>query len=179
MVRRLHYKRKFQNKKGLSAIVITVILIALSMAAIVLVWVFINKVIKEEIKSSESCFGNFDKIKINRQYTCYEQDGLDYNLRFSLIIEDVQVDKVIVSVSSESAVKSYGITNTPQSIAGLTMYPSGITNVNLSGPNGGLTYKATGFGSKIDLIKIAPVIGGSLCEVSDSLSEIEDCILIS
>lgn len=178
MVKKLQYKKS--SKRGLSAVVTTMILVALSMAAIVLVWVFVSNMVKKQIGSSESCYGNYDKVKINGQYTCYERvSASNYNLRFSLAIGDIDVDKVIVSISSVGAVKSYTITNTPQVISGLKMYPSGINQVNLSGKNAGLSYNATGFGGKIDSIQIAPVIGGNLCEVSDSLASIEDCKLIS
>ncbi len=172
-------ERKLASKKGLSTIVITVILIALSMAAIVLVWAFVNNLIKGQIKSSESCFGNYNKVTINGQYTCYERAGTDYNLRFSLTIGDINVDKVLVSISSESSMKSFQITNTAQPITGLEMYPSGETNVILPEKNSGLTYNVTTlFSDKIDLIQIAPVINGDLCEVSSSISEIEDCALL-
>ncbi len=172
-------EKKSMYKKGLSTIVITVILIALSMAAVVLVWTFVNNVIKKQIGQSESCFGNFDKVSINDQYTCYEATADGFNLRFSLIIGDIQVDKVIVSISSASAVKSYELTNVGTPIEGLLMYPSNATEIKLPGKNSGLTYKVEGFTSKIDSIQIAPVIGGNLCEASDSLSEIENCILLS
>ncbi len=179
MERKLHSK-KLQSKKGLSAIVVTVILVALSMAAIVLVWAFVSNLIKKQISSSESCFGNSEKVTLNGQYTCYEEiDSTHYNLRFSLNIGDVDIDKVLVSVSSASAVKSYEISKTEGTISGLSMYPSGSLQVKLPEKNAGLTYKATGFTSKIDSMQIAPVIGGNLCSVSDSFSEIENCALIS
>ncbi len=164
-----------KNKKGLSAIVITVILVALSMAAIVLVWVFVSNMLNKQISSSESCFGNYDKVKLNGQYTCY--DSSEDTVRFSLIIGDIQVSKIIVSISSASAVKSYTLTNANQSVTGLTMYPSGSTTITLPGKNAGLTYEATGFDSTVDSIEIAPVINGNQCEVSDSLSDIEECEL--
>jgi hypothetical protein len=164
------------NKKGLSAVVITVILIALSIVAIVVVWTFVNSMIKKQISSSESCFGNFDKIKINKQYTCYEKiSDTEYKLRFSLSIGDIEVDKVIVSVSSANAIESYEITNEDQQDIGLDTYPSG-GEVKLPAKNAGLTYLATGFTSEIDLIQIAPVIGGNQCEISDSVSYIENCL---
>jgi hypothetical protein len=184
MAKNSRYKKKNsrfgkKNEKGLSAIITTVILIAISMAAVVLVWVFVNNMIKKQINSSESCFGNYNKITLNPQYTCYDEtDSSNYSLRFSLSIGDVKVDKVVVSVSSASAVKSYTITNAAQFVNGLKMYPSGISLVNLSEMNGGLTYEAFEFGSKIDSIKIAPVISGTQCDVSDSIAEIEDCTLM-
>jgi hypothetical protein len=161
------------DKHALSAIVITVILIALSMAAVIVVWVFVNNMIKKQISSSESCFGNFDKVKLNQQYTCY--DSTNNILRFSLNIGNIEVDKVVVSVSSASAVKSYEIINGTE-ISGLVMYSgTNPSTILLPGKNSGLTYNATGFSSSIDLVQISPVIGGTQCEVSDSISEVETC----
>jgi hypothetical protein len=162
-----------RNRSGLSTIVVTVILIALSMAAVVLVWVFVNNMLKKQIGQSESCFGNFDKVELNGQYTCH--DSINSILRFSLIIGDIKVDKVIVSVSSANAVKSYEIIN-GTTISGLSMYSEANPDIIiLPGKNSGLTYNATGFSSQVDSIQIAPVIGGNSCEVSDSLSAIEEC----
>jgi len=175
-----HYNSSTKNRKGLSTIVVTLILVVLSMAAIVLVWGFVNNLLKKQIHSSESCFGNAEKITLNRQYTCYEQSGSNYKLRFSLSVGDINVSKIIVSVSSGGSVKSYQITNTAQTITNLVMY-SGTTpaNVILPGGNSGLTYNATGFTTKIDSIQIAPVISGTQCEVSDALSEIENCMFMT
>ena len=171
----LTYK-KFSGKKGLSEIVTTIILVALSMAAIVLIWAFVSNLVKTQISQSQSCFGNYDKIKLNSEYTCYERIGTttNYNLFFSLNVGDVKVDKVMIAVSSAGATKSYQITNTNQTITGLTMYPSG-SDIILPGMNSGLTYNATGFNAPIDSIQIAPVISGNLCEVSDSISQLEEC----
>ena len=177
MAKKSRYKK---NEKGLSTIITTIILIALSMAAVVLVWVFVSGMVKKQISSSESCFGNYNKVTLNAQYTCYERiSSTNYSLRFSLSIGNIQVDKVIVSVASASAVNSYGITNIGQNISGLYMYPSGVNNISLPNINSGLSYEATGFTSGIDSIQIAPVIGGNQCDVSDSITEIEDCALMT
>jgi len=179
MEKKLQYKKRFFDKAGLSAVVTAIILIGLSITLVVVVGIFVNKMVKKQIGNSESCYGNYDKVKINGQYTCFDKiSPVNYNLRFSLTIGDITVDKVVVSVSSGSAVKSYTITNTPQIISGLTMYPSGLSLINLSGKDSGLTYKAAGFGAKIDSIQIAPYIGENFCDVSDSISDIEDCNLI-
>jgi hypothetical protein len=171
---------KKNAKRGLSTIVITLIIILVSIVAIGIVWAFVNNMIKSQIHSSESCYGNYDKIKINRMYTCFERiSATNYNLRFSLSMGDVSVDKVIVSVSSAGNVNSYEITNTPKNIINLVMYSgTNPSNVILPAKNAGLTYNATGFSAKIDSIEISPYIQGTLCGVSDSVSEIEDCKLI-
>ena len=169
-----------KNSKGLSTIVITLIIILVSIVAVGIVWAFVNNMIKNQIRDSESCYGNYDKIKINGMYTCFERiSAANYNLRFSLSMGDISVDKVIVSVSSAGNVNSYQITNTAQNIINLVMYSgTNPANVILPAKNAGLTYNATGFSAKIDSIEIAPYIQGTLCGVSDSVSEIEDCKLI-
>lgn len=187
MAKRFRYKKDrkstiflTKNRKGLSTIVITVILIALSLAAVVLVWGVVNNMIKKQIGSSEACFGNYNKVKLNAEYTCYERVSLsNYSLRFSLSVGDIKIDKIIVSVASASAVNGYEITNIAQNISRLSMYPSGLIWVSLPGTNSGLSYKADEFSSGIDSIKIAPVINGNQCETSDSITEIENCALMT
>ncbi|VVB82460.1 Uncharacterised protein [uncultured archaeon] len=169
--------KKFLGKKGLSTIVITLILVAISLAAVALVWTFVGGLVRTQISQSQACFGNYDKVKINPAYTCYERVGSsdNYNFLFSLSIGDVTLDKVLVAVSSQGTTKSYQITYVNQTLTGLSMYPSGSSQIILPGANSGLTYNATGFSSTIDSIQIAPVIGGNVCQVSDSISEIEAC----
>jgi hypothetical protein len=171
---------KQYSNYGLSTIITTLIIIVISIVAVGLVWVSVRGMIKTQISNSESCFGNYNKVTLNPQYTCYEEiSPTSYNLRFSLSVGDIKVDKIIVSVSSASSVSSYTITNTPQTISGLSMYPSGDSNIIVPNMSGGLTYKATGFTSGIDEIKIAPVIGGNSCDVSDSITQLEDCALMT
>jgi len=169
-----------RNHSGLSTIVVTLILIVLSLVAIGIVWGFANNLIKKQISSSESCFGISDKFKINGQYTCYSYDLLTqkYSLRFSLSIGDINVDKLVIGISSASSTKGYTLTNADQTISGLSYYPSG-TPIKLPDKNSGRTYFATTeFAEKIDSIRIAPVVSGTQCEVVDSISDIQDCVLI-
>ena len=167
-----------KKKKGLSTIVTTLILIVLSLVAIGTVWTFANSLIQKQISSSQSWFGVSDKFKINGEYTCYSKVGSTYNLRFSLSIGDINVDKLIVGVSSASSSQTYTLTNNDQAISGLSYYPSG-TPVKLPDKNAGRTYLAsTTLTDQINSIKIAPVISGTQCEIADSISDIQDCALI-
>ena len=89
-------------------------------------------------------------------------------------------DKVIVSVSSAGTVKSFELTPTAKEIPNLMMYSGpDAQNVVLPEKNGGLTYNATGFTGPIDTIQVAPVVGGSPCDVSDTLSQIENCAVLA
>ena len=173
-------EKKFRSKRGLSTIVVTLILVVLRMAAIALVWSFVSNLLKKQTAESEACFGNTEKISINRQYTCYEQiSASNYKLRFSLSVGDIKISKIVVSVSSAGSVKSYNIVN-GTTISNLVMY-SGTNPATILLPmeNSGLTYNATGFNAKIDSLQIAPVISGTQCDVSDSVLEIENCVFMA
>lgn len=171
---KLNYKIK-KRKKGLSTVVVSVIMIALVITAIVIVWGVVNNLIKGKMTSSEACFGNFGKVNINSQYTCYDTSGDPDVFQFSIEIGDIDVEKVIVSISGAAAVKSYTI---PGTYSDVKNYGTGGTygeGLTLPEKNGGLTYITNFFIEQPDSIKIAPVINGQQCEVSDTLSEIESC----
>ena len=79
-----------KNNKGLSGVVAAVIMIALVMMITTIIWVVINNLIKEKISTSESCFGNFGKVTLGREYTCY--DFSSDEVRFFINIGDINVD---------------------------------------------------------------------------------------
>ena len=181
MAKKLRYKK---NKRGLSTIVVTLLLIVMSLVAVGVVWTFANSLIQKQISNSQSCFGVSDKFKLNGQYTCYNQGSsapYTYSLRFSLSIGDINVDKLIIGVTSSAGTsQTYALTNTLQSINGLTYYTSGgspAVQVKLPDKNAGLTYITTNSFTDIpNSIKIAPVISGTQCEMADSISDIQNCV---
>ena len=162
------------SKKGISGVITVVLMIALVMAAAAIVWGIVNSTLKDQVEGAKSCFGNFNKVTINPIYTCY--DSTSHTVQFSLSIGDIDVDEVLVGISFAGASGSYTLTNTDQQGIGLILYPSG-GEVKLPGKNAGLTYVASGYTSKPDLIQIIPVIDGQQCEVSDTISGIESCLL--
>jgi len=165
-----------KNRKAISGVVTAVIMIGLVMVAAIIVWVVVRNVVQGRLEGVESCFGIYEKITINNRYTCY--DSSNSRFQFSISVSDINVDKVIVSVSGAGATNSYTLTNQNQTIENLANYGStgfGTDTINLPGKNSGLTYVASGFSEKPDLIQIAPVIDGEQCDVSAKLSEIDDC----
>lgn len=164
------------NKKGLSLVVTTILLIALTMVLIGIVWGIVNNLIKKSTEDTNACFGIFEKVVLNSEYTCYNEDGL----RFSISIGDVDVDEVLVGVSLGGESSTFIIKKTPSQINNLVMYPDGSTSIKLPSKNAGLTYvldlSGAGFSGTPDSIEIAPVVQGAQCEVSDSLNEITRCL---
>lgn len=163
------------NKKGLSDIIVILILIALVIVSIAIIWVVISKLINTSLEETSSCSEVFNKVEINELYTCYDSG----TFKFSINIQDLNVDKVVVSVAGNGVTKNYTLTNEAQAIPGLGQSPSGYGDVKLPEKNSGLTYISSDFSSIPDSIKISPVIGRNQCGVTDSLTKINDCFSVS
>jgi flagellin-like protein len=165
------------NKRGISSIIATLLLIVLTIVLVVIVWTVVNSLISSKINQSSACFGNFNTISLNGQYTCYNTTTSPF-VQFSLNIGDISVDGVIISISSGGQSKSITITNTPKVIANLTYY-NGTASVVLPGKNSGMTYYYNWSGPAPGSIQIAPIIKGQQCAASDTLTTIDNCILFS
>ena len=168
------------NRKGLSDVVTTVLMIALGVAMIAIVWVIVNGLVKSSLSSAGSCVDTFDKVKINSRYTCYNSSSKEF--QFSIDIRDISVDEVVVGISAGGSSVSFRLNNGNSQINNLSTYPNHGINVSLPGKNAGLTYlfnmSGAGFSGKPDSIRLAPVMGTNQCEATSSLEEIDDCNLL-
>jgi len=114
-----YMEKKFKmnsNKKGISGVVATVILIALVLAVVAIVWGVVTNLVSEQLEEAGSCFEVFDKVSLNNQYTCYNATATPKNFQFSINIGDADINEVIVMISAEGTTKSYSIADTPQDI---------------------------------------------------------------
>ncbi len=168
-----------KNKKGLSTVVATLLMILLVMTAMGIIWTSVSKLIIKKTEKSESCF-DFElseKIRINEDYTCYDTTNPNNKkVRVSITRRDIEIDSLLISISADGNSKSYTLTNQEVNVSGLTSYPDGSPNVKLPSKNGGLTYLADGFtADELESIKIAPTIDESYCDVADTVIQIADC----
>jgi len=165
------------NKRGVSGIVATVIMIAMVIGAVSVVWVIVNNMIGSELEESGSCFGIFEQVTLNGRYTCFNSSSNQF--QFSLSIGDLDVDEIVIGISGAGTTTSMKISNVEQTIPNVLNYPSGTNLIKLPSKNGGLTYVLTGVTSKPDAIKIAPIIKKQQCEESDQLTSIDNCFVFS
>jgi flagellin-like protein len=166
------YNFSSKNRKALSGVVTTVIMIALIMAAGVLIWSFVKNMIEDETSQAESCFGIFNKVSINNDYTCH--NSLEDEMWVSINMGDIDVEELLISIAGANS-KIFRISNSNQDLNDFLNYPNKNIGVTLPQKNGGKTYVVTGIATKPDGIYIAPKIKGKQCEASDSLEEIDDC----
>lgn len=166
-----------KNKQGLSTIITTLILVLLVFIAVGIIWGVINNILKEKVDESESCFGNFGKLEINSEYTCYNSS--EKVLYFSIERKNFELEKIIVAIYIGQESQIIELLETPSSIFGLTSY-SGSSEVKVPPKNGGSTYKLNltqlGFSREPDSIKISPIVNGNQCETLDELNEIDNCL---
>ena len=165
-----------KNKSGLSLVISALIMIVLVIVGVSIIWAVVDKMINKEVSKSEACFGIFEKVNINNDYTCYNYSSEE--LLVSIEIGDIELEKLLVSISGKGTSKSFNLYE-GANYDYVRKYPSGAYNesLNLPGKNSGATYvvKTT----KVSIIELAPIINGQQCEVSDSLSEIDDCALLA
>jgi hypothetical protein len=177
---KLQYKMK--KKKGLSTVIATVLLILLVTVSMSIVWVFVRNIITERTEGAKSCFDveSSDVVTINSYYTCY--NSTHGKVQFSINIGDVEIESVIVSILMNGNSIPFVITDDLSAVPGLAPYGSAGGDVKLPGKNEGRTYVASGSGiianSKVDSIKIAPVVEGKQCGMSDSIYAVDDCSLL-
>lgn len=165
------------RKKGVSGLIVTVVMIALVLVLVGLIWSTINSLVRGQVRSTQSCFGNYGKISLNAQYTCW--DNVNSVLQFSINLADINVDSLVVSISSVAGGKSFYINVTESTIANLANYGSdgfGTDLIKLPGRNEGKTYLTNYATTKPDYITIAPIINKQQCEVSDIIRTIENCL---
>ncbi|MBI2044394.1 hypothetical protein HYT24_03455 [Candidatus Pacearchaeota archaeon] len=168
-----------QHKRGMSEIIVTMLMISLVMGLAVVIWGVSRSLINEEIEGAQSCFGNFGGVQISKQYTCINSTANE--IKVSISVGDIDsVDGVLVSVSGDSGAKSFTITNGSTFSYVKPFGGSYGGSLSVPGKNSALTYviHRTNMGvSDADSITIAPIISSNQCEASDSLQGIDDCLL--
>lgn len=168
-------RQDVMNKKGVSAIIATVILIALVLVAATIIWSFVRNMVDERLEGADSCLNVFDKIKLNGLYTCYEKDTKD--LLFSVSRENVNVTEIRVVVLADDATTIFkfdkdGVDDPTNSLEG---YGGGDLAMPLINEGKTYVYPAS-FTNTLEYIQIAPSVGDKLCDVSDKIDPIPTCV---
>jgi len=170
------------KKKGLSALITTLLLIGLTLIMTAIIWSVIDEIAKERMKESASCSDNFNKLNLNKKYTCYDYNSKE--LRFSIERKDLELDEININVGLfNSSSKKIILTDTSENILYLLNYPSNTVGVEMPSKNSGKTYVldtvAAGILDTPDFISIYPTISEKDCPICDSIKEIADCSMIA
>ncbi|SRR3989339_218333 len=176
------------NNKALSGVVTTVIMIGLVVAAISIVWVFVNNLVTDEIAGAESCFEVFDQIKIG-EYTCMKKGIIpdtvppEYKnlyLRLSIKVGTTDLEELLVSIGGTEETKSFRLTKEGTSESFLSSKENGEygDKVYLPEKESGKTYfidMDTFYIHNPYKIEITPIVEGESCDIADVYLEIPEC----
>jgi len=172
-------KFRFLKKdiRGLSTIIATLMLVLFALVAGGIVWGVISNILEEKMSDIESCFGNFEKVEINSYYTCYNSTSNETYV--GIDVKDIDVEEISLSIASRTQSKLFMISPENPILPFISMWGGG--DLTIPNKNSGLTYIINGTGSGIGYpvsIQVAPKINGKICDVSDSLFQIDNCELI-
>jgi flagellin-like protein len=164
-----------RNKRGLSDVITTLIMVALVIVIITIIWIAIDRMVQDSTQGSEACFDIAGKASINTRYTCY--DSTSKNLTFSLALGDISPDAVIVTVSTIGTTKSYEIKSDGTSTYAKVANYGGAFDAALTGleANSGQTYISEDFLTIPDSIELYLKFGDKQCGISDATYEISAC----
>ena len=161
------------NKKGLSQVVGTLLMVLLTIAAIGAVWGVIDAFVNDRLEDTAACYDVYDKVTLNNEYSCYNVTSDQTYI--SVEVKDIIIDSLVVAVAYNGLSDPFELTNQSQIISNVLMYPSLANSVSMPGPSSGKTYVLDVSGVP-EKISIAPKISGNQCDASSSISNIPTCI---
>ena len=98
------------NKKGVSAIVATVLIILITVAAVTIVWVAIMPMITDTLSGGTACFAVDTSFSLkNEGYTCIKDDNT-ISVQVALGSENITLEGVQILVSKGGSTTSETIT---------------------------------------------------------------------
>ena len=161
-------KKMRMNKKGISAVVATVLIILITVAAVTIIWAAIIPMIKDQTTGGTTCLDAVSQVSIGTDggYTCYKLTDDKVQIQVKLGATDVKIEDVQIIVSTGGDTESFDSTKTPVEVAGTMPAANGqsILEVELS-----YDITATAFPSKVE---IAPIVSvgqtDKTCEIAAS-----------
>lgn len=149
-----------KNKKGISAVVATVLIILITVAAVTIIWAAIIPMVKDNLDRGTICLGAMSQLNIlNKGYTCFDNPGDEVRVQVAHGPKDIGLAGIQVLVSDDSG--------------GTTSYTESNT-ANLPTVNGERVITVTHTIASAERVKIAPIVMvGNSEETCDALSAVD------
>jgi len=162
------------TKKGLSQVVSTVILIALTIVLVGGTFTLVRNYVTKSLDDTSACNNILEKISLNKDYTCF--DSKTNSTLISISRNEFVLDSLLVSVAYEERGTTFYLSDIPTNIQNLTYYGDLIsTEVQIPGNESGKTYCLSGTYPAPSRIEIAPKRSGKQCNIVDSIQDIPTC----
>ena len=167
------------NKKAVSAVVATVLIILITVAAVTIIWTAVIPMIRKTTQGGTLCFDAQAGVSLSSQggYTCVYNDTLTtWAVKFQISRgnEDFTLSDIKVGVGSAGNTLSKSLVTDGKDSTGVQMTLAGLPGVNSE-----KVYLLTGLASKPDKIEIAPAVKtgatDKTCPVSSTVSPLNLC----
>ncbi len=104
-----------KNNKGISAVVATVLIILITVAAVTIIWAAIIPMIQNQLEEGTTCLDASQALTVlNKGYTCFNDSGDEVRVQIAYGAKDIGLSGIQVLVSDAS-----GNTNSTMVIANL------------------------------------------------------------
>lgn|GEM_PF-1276270 len=172
------------NRKGLSEVIATLLIILISVAAIALLAQIVIPFVKNTLNKSTECLKYKDHYKFEevfssmngeQRYNCYKDNLVGFSIKVDSTAE-VDLSGFDLVLIEEGSSKKLSIRRGDVTNANLRMLNSGISNLQVPTKGEIRTYvheKQTGEGQYIAM-EVYPVLdSGRICEASDRIKLVE------
>lgn len=153
------------HKRGISAVIATVLLIMLTVTAVALIAGVIIPFVRNQLDTSKRCFDVTDQISIVQgTFTCYNSSSTKIMIKRTS--KDFELKGFLISLSNKSSSQVYRIYNNSET-SGVIMYDNGQI-LKIPEQGGANTYV---FSFSSDYALIAPILEGDLIckEISENI----------
>jgi len=172
MVWRLNYKfkmpaekiRKLGERKALSPVITTVLLILVSVTAIVIISGVIIPFVRDSLSGSKECFETADQLEIDTaSVTCYYEDAGEMIAKITIKrgVKETEIERFKISVFGGGSSDSFDIKTGE---TGVKMLDDS-TEIEIPDPGEEKTYSLTTDLTTIESAEVYPVMkSGRLCD---------------
>jgi len=166
--------KKKINKKAVSPVVATILLVLISIMAVAIIAAVIIPFIENMLEGGASCVDMLDKVRVQEE-SCYDESVPEVRVRIHM--GDVELDEIVVALNLEDERRIYSLKDGEDGV-GIQMYGSPAQPIVLPAKGGGeKTYVITDIGAtdKPKSVDVHPVVNKKICDrIKDSV-ELSAC----
>jgi len=89
------------NKKGISAVVATVLIILITVAAVTIIWAAIIPMINDQLAKGTTCLDAMTALSIEKDYTCWDDAGNYVDVQVAYGSQDIDLAGIQILVSDD------------------------------------------------------------------------------
>ena len=158
---------KNKNRKAVSQVVGTVMLIAITIMAVAIIASIIIPLVRDSLEGGASCFELRDHLEVrsSKRYSCYNGSADETRVMIKRNFNNVSIEGIVVGLEDGGRMDSFEINGKANSNVKMLNSSGGEENARLLGPGEAKTYIFEGYSSKA--VSVAVKTSGRTCDEQD------------